>query len=173
MSVRRDITPSARSRNRRPAFWGGRCTWCPACLSRSVRPVDTSLRCFVCGQRGDSELRTIEHVLRCNSRCPAPETTPLSVYSIYMESVQTCLDLAQVLCYPVVFGSHVPQAFRWVQWWRTAQGSRSRPTQAVIAERIQCLSCPRQPPCATAGGGRTWRGARRVGGPSVTAALPG
>jgi single-stranded DNA-binding protein len=60
-----------------------------------------------------------------------------------------------------------------VQWWRTAQGSRSRPTQAVIAERIQCLSCPRQPPCATAGGGRTWRGARRVGGPSVTAALPG
>ena len=60
-----------------------------------------------------------------------------------------------------------------VQWWRTAQGSRSRPTQAVIAERIQCLSCPRQTPRAAAGGGGTRRGARRVGGPSVAAALPG
>ena len=60
-----------------------------------------------------------------------------------------------------------------VQWWRTVQGSRSRPTQAVIAERIQCLSCPRQTPRAAAGGGGTRRGARQVGGPSVAAALPG
>jgi len=60
-----------------------------------------------------------------------------------------------------------------VQWWRTAQGSRSRPTQAVIAERIQCLSCPRQTPCAAAGGGGTRRGARLVGGPSVAAAPSG
>ena len=60
-----------------------------------------------------------------------------------------------------------------VQWWRAAQGSRSRPTQAVIAERIQCLSCPRQIPCAAAGGGWTQRGARRVRGPFVAAALPG
>ena len=60
-----------------------------------------------------------------------------------------------------------------VQWWRTAQDSRSRPAQAVIAERIQCLSCPRQTPRAAAGGGGTRRGARRVSGPSVAAALPG
>ena len=60
-----------------------------------------------------------------------------------------------------------------VQWWRTVQGNRSRPTQVVIAERIQCLSCPRQTPCPAAGGGRTRRGARQVGGPSVAAALPG
>ena len=59
------------------------------------------------------------------------------------------------------------------QWWRTAQGSRSRNTQAVIAERIQCLSCPRQTPCAAAGGGGTRRGAQLLGGPSVAAALPG
>ena len=59
-----------------------------------------------------------------------------------------------------------------VQWWRTAQGSRSRNTQAVIAERIQCLSCPRQTPCAAAGGGGTRRGAQLVGGPSVATALP-
>jgi single stranded DNA-binding protein len=60
-----------------------------------------------------------------------------------------------------------------VQWWRTAQGSRSRPTQAVIAKRIQCLSCPRQAPIAAAGGGGTRRGARRGRGSSVGAALPG
>ena len=60
-----------------------------------------------------------------------------------------------------------------VQWWRTAQGSRSRNTQAVIAERIQCLSCPRQTPCAAASGGGTRRGAQLVGGPSVATALPG
>ena len=60
-----------------------------------------------------------------------------------------------------------------VQWWRTAQGSGSRPTQAVIAERIQCLSCPRQTPCPAAGGGGTRRGARQVGSPSIAAALPG
>jgi single-stranded DNA-binding protein len=60
-----------------------------------------------------------------------------------------------------------------VQWWRTAQGSRLRPTQAVIAERIQCLSCPRQTPRVATGGGGTRHGARRVGGPSVAAVLPG
>jgi single-stranded DNA-binding protein len=60
-----------------------------------------------------------------------------------------------------------------VQWWRTAQGSRSRPPQAVIAERIQCLSCPRQTPCAAAGGGGARRGVRLVGDPCVAAALPG
>ena len=59
-----------------------------------------------------------------------------------------------------------------VQWWRTAQGSRSRPTQAVIAERIQCLSRPREEPPAAAGGGGALRGARLVGGPSAAAALP-
>ena len=59
-----------------------------------------------------------------------------------------------------------------VQWWRTAQGSRSRPAQEVIAERIQCLSCPRQTPCAAAGDGGTRRRARRAVGPTVAAVLP-
>ena len=60
-----------------------------------------------------------------------------------------------------------------VQWWRTAQGRRSRTTQAVIAERIQCLSHPRQAPRAAAGGGEALRGARLVGDPSAAVALPG
>ena len=33
-----------------------------------------------------------------------------------------------------------------MQWWRVAQGGPSRNTQAVIAERIQCLSRPRRHP---------------------------
>jgi single-stranded DNA-binding protein len=60
-----------------------------------------------------------------------------------------------------------------VQWWRTAQGRRSRTTQAVIAERIQCLSRPRQAPRAAAGGGEALRGARLAEGPSAAVALPG
>ena len=59
-----------------------------------------------------------------------------------------------------------------VPWWRVAQGGPSRNTQAVIAERIQCLSRPGEEPLAAAGVGGTLRGARLVGGPSAAAALP-
>jgi single-strand DNA-binding protein len=59
-----------------------------------------------------------------------------------------------------------------VQWWRAAQGRPSRNTQAVIAERIQCLSRPREEPRAAAGGGGPLRGARLVGGPAAAAAGP-
>jgi single-strand DNA-binding protein len=59
-----------------------------------------------------------------------------------------------------------------VQWWRVAQGGASRHTQAVIAERIQCLPRPREAPRGAAGGGEPLCGARLVGGPSVVAALP-
>src|SRR4030095_6655094 len=58
-----------------------------------------------------------------------------------------------------------------VQWWRVAQGGPSRHTQAVIAERIQCLSRPQKASRPTAGGRGARRGARLVGGPA--AALPG
>jgi single-strand DNA-binding protein len=57
-----------------------------------------------------------------------------------------------------------------VQWWRVAQGGPSRHTQAVIAERIQCLSRPQEASRPTAGGRGARRGARLVGGPA--AALP-
>jgi single stranded DNA-binding protein len=40
-----------------------------------------------------------------------------------------------------------------VQWWRVAQGGPSRNTQAVIAERIQCLSRPQAGGLEVAGGG--------------------
>ena len=59
-----------------------------------------------------------------------------------------------------------------VQWWRVAQGGPSRNTRAVIAERIQCLSRPREEPHPGAGGGGALRGARLVEGPSAAAALP-
>jgi len=59
-----------------------------------------------------------------------------------------------------------------VQWWRAAQGGRSRHTQAVIAERSQCLASPREDPLAAAGGGGPLRGVRLVRGPSAAAALP-
>jgi single-stranded DNA-binding protein len=58
-----------------------------------------------------------------------------------------------------------------VQWWRVAQGGPSRNTQAVIAERIQCLCRPQEASRPTAGGRGARRGARLVGGPA--AALPG
>ena len=38
-----------------------------------------------------------------------------------------------------------------VQWWRVAQEGPSRSTHAVIAERIQCLSRPREDTRAAAG----------------------
>jgi single-strand DNA-binding protein len=59
-----------------------------------------------------------------------------------------------------------------VQWWRVAQGGSSRTPQAVIAERIQCLSRPQEEPRPAAGGGGARRGARLVGSPAVAAALP-
>ena len=59
-----------------------------------------------------------------------------------------------------------------VQWWRVAQGGPSRNTQAVIAERIQCLSRPQAASRPTAGGRGARRGARLVGGPAAAAALP-
>jgi single-strand DNA-binding protein len=59
-----------------------------------------------------------------------------------------------------------------VQWWRMAQGGASRHTQAVIAERIECLSCPREAPHGAAGGGGALRGARLAGAPSAAAVPP-
>ena len=59
-----------------------------------------------------------------------------------------------------------------VQWWRVAQGGPSRYTRAVIAERIQCLSRPREALRPAGGGGGARHGARQVGGPAAAAALP-
>jgi len=59
-----------------------------------------------------------------------------------------------------------------VQWWRVMRGGPPRITRAVIAERIQCLSRPREEPRATAGGGGALRGTRLVGGLSAAVALP-
>ena len=59
-----------------------------------------------------------------------------------------------------------------VQWWRVAQDKPSRHAQAVIAERIQCLSRPQEEPRPAAGGRGARRGARQVGGPAAAAALP-
>jgi single-strand DNA-binding protein len=59
-----------------------------------------------------------------------------------------------------------------VQWWRVAQGGPSRHTRAVIAERVQCLSRPREDLRPAVGGGGALHGVRQVGGPSAAAALP-
>jgi len=59
-----------------------------------------------------------------------------------------------------------------LQWRRWEQEGQYRRTREVIAERIQCLSRPREAPRAAAGVGRAPSGARLVGAPSAADALP-